>query len=76
MLKPSIEESAQLALHAANRKHESHVSIGTTFWLLRGVLSQSSQNWAHANLDGVWRQGRAVRAGEKSRRKGGAAARG
>ena len=52
---PSIEQSAANGV-------SSHVSIGTTFWLLRGVLSHSSQNWAHANLDGVWRQARAVRA--------------
>ena len=35
--------------------------LGTAFFLLRGVLAHSSDNWAHANLDGVWRQARAVR---------------
>jgi hypothetical protein len=34
---------------------------GRTFWLLRGVLAASSENWAHPALEGVWRQARAVR---------------
>ena len=36
-------------------------SAGHAFWLLRGVLRLSSDNWAHAHLEGVWQQARAVR---------------
>ena len=35
---------------------------GQIFWLLRGVLAHCSDNWAHEDLEGVWRQARAVRA--------------
>lgn len=36
-------------------------SLGRQFWLLRGVLATSSDNWARADLGGVWMQARAVR---------------
>ena len=38
----------------------SPASLGVVFWLLRGVLAHSSDNWAHESLGGVWRQARAV----------------
>ena len=39
----------------------SPASLGVVFWLLRGVLAHSSDNWAHEGLGGVWRQARTVR---------------
>ena len=36
--------------------------VGYTFWVLHGVLAASADNWRHADLEGVWRQARAVRA--------------
>ena len=36
-------------------------SLGHVFWLLKGVLAHSKDNWAHSGLEGVWRQARAVR---------------
>ena len=37
------------------------MALGRIFWLLKGVLSHSSENWAHAGLEGVWQQAQAVR---------------
>ena len=34
--------------------------LGRKFWLFRGVLAHSSENWARSDLGGVWRQARAV----------------
>ena len=36
-------------------------NAGLAFWMLRGVLAHSSDNWNTSGLEGVWKQARAVR---------------
>lgn len=59
---PSAAIAPSIQPHAPKAEPNDVHSPGQVFWLLRGVLSHASSNWAHEDLGGVWRQARAVHA--------------
>lgn len=52
-----MADVASIALHVTTT---SGGTVATAFRLLCGLLSHSEENWAYADLDGVWRQHRAI----------------
>ena len=57
-----MHDMASVVLHACENMERGSESVASrAFWLLRGVLLHCAENWSYADLQGVWRQARAVR---------------
>ena len=62
-----MNDMASVVIRACESMRDDNAAVCETvasraFWILRGVLAHCAENWSHTDLEGVWRQARAVRA--------------